>query len=1036
MMHKTTKFLPFLLVAAFALCACSAHATTYYWTGGGETSNWSDKENWSLTDGGQGADTYPQSSADAVVFNTDATLVADAGLSGSYTHISNWTIKDGVTVTLSTASGVSVYLKGSINTSETINHGTLKLSGATISAASAQNVTDYIYCALEIADGTSNTLKTANSEHELRLYGDVKGGGDIVFNAAFGTKDGNSSGKRSYISFYCSFAAFTGEAWVTMVNQYNKIQMKDDRCLDSSRATWHLYETGETPRTDSGKGNYWLYAVGSSKTYKFGAAYGQFKAVQFPSGTSGEYYSNCTFEIGGCNKSCGLAGSIASHSYTFDFIGDSTSTFTNAVTGLKNLYVSGGGTVEFASSNSVSTSLICFTNNAGSVRFAAGETGVDLSHLLKNSTARIAFDDNGVDYTWATAIAGSNTGGFTKKGSGTLTLTAVPAYVGGTTVENGVLVVPSGASFGDVVTGDSAYILVNGLDGETVTVDSIEEGKEIGDVVRVPVGTSVAWTQDSGTGIWTGTISRPSLTFVWTGAADTSWEKGSNWTVGGEVATFPPTSIDTALFPAGAAWATVLSSQQTVTNLTVNGGTTISGALIQTGEVFGDGKITLGDAAGFCTYSPSDSTLVVSNDIEIAATASSTNTFKSWNSGSASGSTIYLYGDLTGTGTVCFTGPRLSCSLRGDNSAFAGVVYVEKDSNDRNGTHVAEECAASTNAVWNVNASGNGNFTQREGGTFRFGSLNGSIYYASQSAYKYQTIEVGHLGVDDGLGGQWFPDSYKNLVVDSNQSDRTDNANRGHCLRKVGDGTLTFSGKYLRKYEINSGVLLITADDSFVWTKGESTYRSRFTFGGGTLAFGDGVTGDPSSRIAYSSLPICFSNATEEVHTWATALAASNVGGLTKKGEGTLTLSEKPLYTGLTTVEAGTLVVPATFTEIVYNPLSAGTLTGVTPTNFAYTAGTTLTGAEESTKNLNGTLDIANVIAINASGVTLTKGQPYVIASATAINGYTKAGLAELPLTLPDGVDASKWVLKVMTIGDARCLCVAPSTTPFKIILR
>jgi hypothetical protein len=82
------------------------------------------------------------------------------------------------------------------------------------------------------------------------------------------------------------------------------------------------------------------------------------------------------------------------------------------------------------------------------------------------------------------------------------------------------------------------------------------------------------------------------------------------------------------------------------------------------------------------------------------------------------------------------------------------------------------------------------------------------------------------------------------------------------------------------------------------------------------------------------------------------------------------------------------------------------------------------------------TLDIANIVSIDASGVTLTKGQPYVIAAATAITGYTKAGLAELPLTLPNGVDASKWVLKVMTIGNARSLCVAPATTPFRVIFR
>ena len=105
-------------------------------------------------------------------------------------------------------------------------------------------------------------------------------------------------------------------------------------------------------------------------------------------------------------------------------------------------------------------------------------------------------------------------------------------------------------------------------------------------------------------------------------------------------------------------------------------------------------------------------------------------------------------------------------------------------------------------------------------------------------------------------------------------------------------------------------MLLITADDSFVWTKDDATYRSRFTFGGGTLAFGSGVTGDPSARIVASTAPICFSNAVSEVHTWSTALDASNTAGLVKKGEGTLTLTAAPLYTGETYLEGGTLKIP------------------------------------------------------------------------------------------------------------------------------
>ena len=151
-------------------------------------------------------------------------------------------------------------------------------------------------------------------------------------------------------------------------------------------------------------------------------------------------------------------------------------------------------------------------------------------------------------------------------------------------------------------------------------------------------------------------------------------------------------------------------------------------------------------------------------------------------------------------------------------------------------------------------------------------------------------------------------------------------------------------------------------------------------------------------------------------------IPASNTAGLTKKGAGTLTLSAAPLYTGVTTVEAGTLVVPAG-ADITYNPFSAGMLSGITPTKFGYLADTMLTGTETA-RTFDGSLDISNVTAIDVSGATLVEGQPYVIASADAITGYTGSTLAGITLTLPEGADASKWAVKVETIAGKRCLCV------------
>ena len=427
----------------------------------------------------------------------------------------------------------------------------------------------------------------------------------------------------------------------------------------------------------------------------------------------------------------------------------------------------------------------------------------------------------------------------------------------------------------------------------TITSTSLTE-EQLGEIIRDTSTVSFSFVA-SASGFVVKAARTPQ-TFTWTGnGSDDNWTTPENWDKGDV-----PLSVDTAFFPStlGDKTNVVLSARATVAEVVADADIAIAGAQICSPMYRGEGKLALGDGAGFYV----NATTAVSNDLEIvgAVTMSPSTTYI----------TTCFYGNFTGEGTVTFGGQRPDYVLFGDNSEFKGTISAPKDSNDRNGIQLTAESAASTNAIWNVYSSGAGCFTKVNGGTFKFGSLRGSVQYADQSNYKYQTIEVGHLGLDDTLGGTWFPDYYKNLVVDSNLSDKTDNSNRGHCLRKVGEGTLTFNGKYLRKYEINGGVLLITADDSFVWTKDDATYRSRFTFGGGTLAFGSGVTGDPSARIVASTAPICFSNAVSEVHTWSTALDASNTAGLVKKGEGTLTLTAAPLYTGETYLEGGTLKIP------------------------------------------------------------------------------------------------------------------------------
>ena len=121
---------------------------------------------------------------------------------------------------------------------------------------------------------------------------------------------------------------------------------------------------------------------------------------------------------------------------------------------------------------------------------------------------------------------------------------------------------------------------------------------------------------------------------------------------------------------------------------------------------------------------------------------------------------------------------------------------------------------------------------------------------------------------------------------------KSDDGKNDIGLEKIGTGTLRLGGAntYSRHTYISGGVLEVIG----AGTLGAGGY---ITFKGGTLAYGDGAetpyTIDYSDRIAKSTTaPISVDTKSNSI-TWATALAASNTAGLTKKGSGTLTPSAR-----------------------------------------------------------------------------------------------------------------------------------------------
>jgi len=122
-------------------------------------------------------------------------------------------------------------------------------------------------------------------------------------------------------------------------------------------------------------------------------------------------------------------------------------------------------------------------------------------------------------------------------------------------------------------------------------------------------------------------------------------------------------------------------------------------------------------------------------------------------------------------------------------------------------------------------------------------------------------------------------------------------------LTKTGNGTLTLSANngYTGRTQVNGGVLAVNNTNALAGT-------GTLSFGGGSLQYSASNTRDYSAKILNSGSAIAIDTNGQNV-TFATGLGASNTGGLTKTGLGTLTLTASNGYTGGTTISSGTLQV-------------------------------------------------------------------------------------------------------------------------------
>ena len=430
----------------------------------------------------------------------------------------------------------------------------------------------------------------------------------------------------------------------------------------------------------------------------------------------------------------------------------------------------------------------------------------------------------------------------------------------------------------------------------------------------LPAGTD----RTCGTGTYKQTLSDnrvlyyPAGYYVWNGGASGKWETAGNWVLNGATCSdgIYPTAGTFVVFASDAAvecTAPKCDSMIVEAAVTFTGTSAFThlkagtGSLIYfTGTIYGTGTITLGNNAGFGRTSAGTS-YVYPNLVISAAEATPAVLAGAFTDKITAG--VYVYSPtVTGAGYLKTDGRRFNVPFYGDLTEFTGTIEIVNGGVSRNNTCFKTGVPSGRVKAYNASKDGSFQLTDDYTADYEFGELSGSPQFNIGSA-KYscaRTITIGALDTDATLGGNWYNST---VALDSN---------KGVLIKKTGTGTVTFSGLYLRAFELAGGVLVAAKDGVFTGTPKNSSYLTPVKFSGGILGLADGVTADISSAIADSTANIAVSNASDVV--FQTALADSNTSAaFDKYGAGTLTLSvapawDKPTYTVM--ANGGYLAVP------------------------------------------------------------------------------------------------------------------------------
>ena len=581
------------------------------------------------------------------------------------------------------------------------------------------------------------------------------------------------------------------------------------------------------------------------------------------SGTiSGDVVNNGTLSF---NRSDTVTfGGAISGSGTVQQLGTGTLTLSGSNSYAGGTYISSSGTVSVSSDSNLGAATGAVTLDSGTLQF--GGSFVSNRPFTLNSGGG-AFDTNGSNVTLNGAIVGS--GGLTKISPGTLTLSGMNSYTGGTTISAGTLQLGNG--------GNSGSIVGNVADNGTLAFDR-------SDVVTfngVISGSGSVQQSGSGTTVLTGANTYSGGTLITGGTLQVAADSNLGSSAGG--ITF---NGGTLLFTGTGTPTSTATTDRPIT-LDAGGGTIGSpsgGIGYVDGNISGSGSLTLNSGGwmfleGTNTYS--GPTLINSRAVFTLSSALSSSSAYTIGPNAvlyafpeAGGSLSGTIGSLAGSGAISGFG-TLSVGADNTSTQFSGVI-----------------AEYTPDGQLTLNKIGSGTLT-----------LSGNNIYSGGTTISAGSLQLGNGGTSGSIGGN---------VSDGGTLafDRSDVS--------TFSGVISDAGTPGAVQQLGTGTTILT---------GNNTFSGGTTISAGALQLGNGGTAGSIVGNVSNGGTLAFDRS--DVVTFAGTISdAGTPGAVQQLGSGTTILTANNTYGGGTTITAGALQLGngGTSGSITGNVSNGGTL--------------------------------------------------------------------------------------------------------------